>query len=789
MEQPERIAPKVSKRARAWARLERLIDDVPAAERASLSPSPGDPEDRARDKFEGAVTAALSSLASKTGDFESIATLRDADLSNQADGSIITVAGYYEATDGGGGAYRIDKEDTSSVDDGGAVIVTDGGVRLKAVWEKDGYHAVRWGAIPSNVGGWRDVTTSIQKAIDFCHAQNGGTVILRGLCAVTATIRLKKNVALVSERGVRAVDGATWDWTQPSFLGGCGAGIYGSQNMNAPLLTFDGSDGRVRNTSVQAWDGEIVAEQREVAASVFGIYFRRDSRQEIQAPLVTARSLWGINIEECCFQASKSALSAHLRDLNYLRFRRNQVSGGRGVLFDDIADSEVVDNWLYGSIGPVATVLGSWKNVISLNQIGNAVVDDGSGNVGRYTVTVSGNVFTSASHGFETGALVYLSSTGSLPTGSVATRPYYVVKLTATTFSIAASYPDALAGTVVTLSSAGSGTITASYGPACGLFCLSGGSSSVGRTTVTANRVDQCLEQSYLFWGWKESTIVGNYACEGGFGGVTDYPAFEFDNTCTQCVVHGNTSDVGSASYLIKVGANCDHLDIAGYAGTGTSGTLNISATGTSNCRIGTTQTPAGAVSVSSLAAASATVGAFASGNVLALQGNAGGVRLLTLARTSGVTSTVGIGVVSSGFNFWNEIVGSGIAQLTGDASGVLLIFGSGTSATPRASNCYGELASGTNVAGGSLSIGPGSGTGNATPAALHVKIPAAGSSGATAQTQNIRASFSEPGTPAADDTAFTIYFYDGAAWQAKRVLVGAADSGGAGYRLLRIAN
>lgn len=786
MEQPERIAPKVSKRARAWARLERLIDDVPAAERASLSPSPGDPEDRARDKFEGAVTAALSSLASKTGDFESIATLRDADLSNQADGSIITVAGYYSKNDGGGGELRIDRSDTTSADDGGSVIVTDGGIRLKAVFNSDAVEAVRFGAIPANVGGWRNVNTNIQKAIDYCHARNGGTVVLRGINAINGTIFLKKNVSLVSDRQSPAVDGPTWDWTQPNFLGGCGASLFGGANMNAPLLEFDGSDGPTTRTNVYTWDGELVAAQKAVNATVRGIYFHRNSQQTVHAPLVRARSLWGITIEYCLFTSSSERdYMLHLRDLNYLRFNCNQVSGGgRGVLFDDIADSEVRDNFCYYAIGPVVTVLGSWKNVITGNQIGNAVATGTLGTSGRFTFTASGNVITATSHRLETGGLIYLSSSGTLPSGVVATRPYYAIKLTNDTFSVASTYANALAGTAVTLSTAGSGTHTASFGPAVGLFCLSGGGSNQGASTISCNRVDQCLEQSFLFWDWRSSAIVGNYAVEGGYLGATDFPAFEFANGTRNCVIHGNACDEGTASYLIKVGANCDYLDIAGYSGSGTSGTFDISATGTSNCRIGVSQTPAGHVTATTLAAGTASTG-----TVAALHGNAGGERVLTLERTSGLTSKIGLGVITDGFNFWNETQSTGIALLISTTGAALLTLGGPPSATPKSSAIQGNDGSGSDIPGGSLSLNAGAGTGNATPAAVNVKVPAATTSGASAQAVNIRFTISEPASPTTNDTCATVYFYDGAAWQSKRVLVGAADSAGVGFRTLRVSN
>ena len=61
---------------------------------------------------------------------------------------------------------------------------------------------------------------------------------------------------------------------------------------------------------------------------------------------------------------------------------------------------------------------------------------------------------------FGTGHGVEVSSTGSLPTGLSAATTYYVIRNDINTVKLAASYADALAGTAIDLTSAGSGTLT-----------------------------------------------------------------------------------------------------------------------------------------------------------------------------------------------------------------------------------------------------------------------------------------------------------------------------------------
>jgi len=69
------------------------------------------------------------------------------------------------------------------------------------------------------------------------------------------------------------------------------------------------------------------------------------------------------------------------------------------------------------------------------------------------------NVFTKTSHGFYTGLKVALTTGTTLPTGLSATN-YYVIRLTSSTFQVATSQTNALAGTAVDFSDNGTGTQT-----------------------------------------------------------------------------------------------------------------------------------------------------------------------------------------------------------------------------------------------------------------------------------------------------------------------------------------
>ena len=71
------------------------------------------------------------------------------------------------------------------------------------------------------------------------------------------------------------------------------------------------------------------------------------------------------------------------------------------------------------------------------------------------TADLSANVFTVASHGFSTGDLVQVTlESGSLPAELSADTDYFVIDVTTNTFSLATTYANALAGTVMTVSAA-----------------------------------------------------------------------------------------------------------------------------------------------------------------------------------------------------------------------------------------------------------------------------------------------------------------------------------------------
>ena len=78
---------------------------------------------------------------------------------------------------------------------------------------------------------------------------------------------------------------------------------------------------------------------------------------------------------------------------------------------------------------------------------------------GTFTAAVT-DICTKANHGYKNGLKVQLTTTTTLPAGLSLATDYYVIYLSANTFSLATSAALALAGTAIDITSTGTGTHT-----------------------------------------------------------------------------------------------------------------------------------------------------------------------------------------------------------------------------------------------------------------------------------------------------------------------------------------
>lgn len=94
------------------------------------------------------------------------------------------------------------------------------------------------------------------------------------------------------------------------------------------------------------------------------------------------------------------------------------------------------------------------KGVCVLTQV---TVDTPS--AGAFTAAVT-DICTKTAHTMRTGLKVQVSTTGALPAGLSASTDYFVIYLTANTFSLATTLANAIAGTAIDITDTGTGTHT-----------------------------------------------------------------------------------------------------------------------------------------------------------------------------------------------------------------------------------------------------------------------------------------------------------------------------------------
>lgn len=146
------------------------------------------------------------------------------------------------------------------------------------------------------------------------------------------------------------------------------------------------------------------------------------------------------------------------------------------------------------------------RYAVAVTDQGKIFRHDTDGN--RIEITPNSKTFTTVDtgteratitgHGWSTGQLVYLTTTGSLPGGLSVNTAYYIIRIDADTVQFATSKANALASTAINLTSSGSGTHTARI-----------------------RRLDQPMGATALT---RVNSVVFNNKLIIGFSGVGNYP-------------------------------------------------------------------------------------------------------------------------------------------------------------------------------------------------------------------------------------------------------------------------
>lgn len=696
-------------------------------------------------------------------------------LSPKQDGQLVQTLGYYAAGDGGGATYRFVYGSSASTNLGAVFSVTGG----RFVWIGGPNINVRMfgakGDNSSNDG------PSIQAAIDYAVANQVADVFFpEGTFVTSQTIQHYAPCNLVGVGTVYTAQDSRVVTNSNYGAAGLSA-IKLANSANVPLINVNATNRSAQVTGSTTDDGVTNVTKRIHGGIIRGLVLDGNgaNQSRFDCDIIRALYVWQYSIDNCAF-VNPSGYMVWVRECNVVSIRKSNGLGtsawdrSKGILFFSVADSKIVDCDIGGTIGPILQISGAggWQNIIQGDLLFNSITY-------RKTVTgVSGNTVTfSSSHAYETGSPIEFiaESGGSIPSGLTVGRPYWAIRVSSTQVQVAASYEDALAGNAISIS-AGSGTYYGWHGYSSGLDLTWNAS----RNSVTGNRFDQHQQNGVSLYAASYNAIVGNlcnlnqFNTQSGAASSESAAGIAILGGCTGNVIGLNDVSNWTSTYpqdygVLETGSNTSNVisqnssagnTVAKYSFNSASTRLldwsdatsaSIAKTGPFNnagnysISIGssaiTTVSSTGLAVTGDVSSSTLNVGTTSSGTVANFTGGAAGVSVAKFIRSGNPT----IGVrSSSGFLLFDETNVRALLGLTWTGSGVAITGGSIAETSPATVTFRGQVASGSNVAGSSLSVQSGNGTGNAstTGATITLATPDAVASGTSSQTMVARASF-----------------------------------------------
>ena len=673
---------------------------------------------------------------------------------NPAYDTQVDVQGYLTAGDGGGGSFqRISSTGITNLAAITVVSTVNTNYAWTRIWDKTDLKVAWFGAFPDD--GVNDAP-AIQSALNYAWAARKYNVNFdAGLYDIATTLMLPYRVNILGAKGWRYGAGLSSNPTSIEFLGGTRTSLKLMPNSNVPMLELASTDGPAVQSGETLEDGEVVNSLTQ-DSRIENIEFWGNGafQTKYNCHGIVGNSKWYTTINNCSFVQIKG-YAMWLFDLNVLKISNIYIVGhgrffpSKGMFIYSTSDT-IINNVEAGNCtGPSVWYNGdsSWVTVFSNSLLYNNFRTNSSYTISSWTTNTLANF--SSEVFLESGDPVELRTTGVLPTGFNDTTLYFAVKISTNQFGFHSNKALALAGQYLTGSVTNSGTSTVIVGDPTSVY-MSGGARY---NTFTGIRADQNSGPGLVFRNAYGNHFYGvelfanngtNPKPDPANGIVSEIvPDLEksgviFDKNAYNNNVFATIADQ-PIGYLVRSNAYNNFVN-ATYSNVST----NIVNLSTGNNYIDVEQTLSGDLSITNANILStATIGTSASiGNtnlttVLNLYGNSGGNRALKLYRNSGgLNQTVGLGVGSGGFSFFNESINNQIGVFSTDASNAYLFIGPQSSATPLTSLIYAGAGSGSNINGGELRImcDLSTGTGDLTDA-FSVLTGDVLSSGTTLQT------------------------------------------------------
>lgn len=659
------------------------------------------------------------------------------------DNALVNVAGYYTPGDGGGGIFRrVSSAGLTNLAAMTVISTANASYAWKRVWNETDLEVAWFGAFPDDV---ISDAAAINSAMTYAWASAKYNVrLLAGTYRLETTLLVPYRVNLLGADGWRYGGGVSISPSSIYYLGGTRTSLFLNSGANVPMLELASTDGPVAQSNEALEDGETVTSiNQNSRIENLEFYGNGNNQAKYNCHAIVGSSKWFTTINNCSFTYIKG-YALWLWDMNVLKISNLYVIGqagsfpSKGIFVYSTSDA-IINNIEAGNCtGPAVWYNGysSWVTLFSDSLLYNNYRTNSSYTISNWTTNTVANF---ASDVFlESGDPVEFRTTGALPTGFSDTQLYFVAKLSSTNIAFHTNRSLAISGQYLTGSGTPSGTNTVIVGDPTSVY-LSG---EARWNTFVNIRADQNSGPGIVFRNAYGNHFYGVELFQNNgtnpAGAPETVPDLEkagviFDKNAYNNNVFGTitTQPIG---YLVRSNAynntvNATYTSVSTNIVNLSSGTNYIPATVTTDNKL---------IANSAYVSGTTALGNANLGNALEISGNAGGQRILRLVRTSGLTQSVGLGVIGRGLVLTDETTSGqptvGLFYLYGNVS--VLQLGPQSSATPYDGYIQATTATGTNVAGGGIAIYSNQSTGNATtPNAFAVWTGDAGASGTNVQT------------------------------------------------------
>ncbi|WP_175978921.1 right-handed parallel beta-helix repeat-containing protein [Burkholderia sp. BCC1047] len=354
---------------------------------------------------------------------DSIAALRALDSASH---KRAFVTGYYAVGDGGGGAYQLDSSDTTSVDNGGTVIVAADGGRWK-LQVTDTVSVKQFGATGTGTSGTDD-SAAIQRATNWAAAAGKTLFFPAATYRVKSFVTWPAGTKWLGEPGAHVyLDPAM---VLGAFIGGLNRALY---NVGAGSLSLEGIVFESVKTGLT--QSVSVAVENTVGVRITNCTFRNFGDATYYAQGFIAFQTTDIRLLNSRFyncSGDGAALASNIVNFNVSGCEFSQNGDWGLALSVGVTQGTVQGNMFTGNVG---TAVGA-DRCTDVAFIGNTMVNNAHGvrvckfgttpDVNR-NITISGNNIVNAGSigisieqagDFNTGANANIAVTGNTITGS-----------------------------------------------------------------------------------------------------------------------------------------------------------------------------------------------------------------------------------------------------------------------------------------------------------------------------------------------------------------------------------